>query len=54
MGLSQNIPLEKISAALAKIKGVPGRMERIENDQGVEIIVDYAVTPDSLEKLYDY
>jgi UDP-N-acetylmuramoyl-L-alanyl-D-glutamate--2,6-diaminopimelate ligase len=54
VGLSQDIPLEKISAALAKIKGVPGRMERIENDRGLEIIVDYAVTPDSLEKLYDY
>jgi UDP-N-acetylmuramoyl-L-alanyl-D-glutamate--2,6-diaminopimelate ligase len=27
-------------------------MERIENDRGIEIIVDYAVTPDSLEKLY--
>jgi len=54
VGLSQNIPLEKISEALSKIKGVPGRMERIENDRGIEIIVDYAVTPDSLEKLYNY
>ncbi|MCX6762803.1 MAG: UDP-N-acetylmuramoyl-L-alanyl-D-glutamate--2,6-diaminopimelate ligase [Candidatus Moranbacteria bacterium] len=54
VGLSQNIPLEKNSAALGKIKGVPGRMERIENDRGIEIIVDYAVTPDSLEKLYGY
>ncbi len=54
VGLSQNIPLDKISSALAEIKGVPGRMERIENDRGLEIIVDYAVTPDSLEKLYEY
>jgi UDP-N-acetylmuramoyl-L-alanyl-D-glutamate--2,6-diaminopimelate ligase len=54
VGLSQNIPLEKISAALSKIKGVPGRMERIENGRDLNIIVDYAVTPDSLEKLYDY
>ena len=54
VGFSQNIPLEKISAALGEIKGVPGRMEKIENDRGVEIIVDYAVTPDSLEKLYGY
>jgi UDP-N-acetylmuramoyl-L-alanyl-D-glutamate--2,6-diaminopimelate ligase len=54
VGLSQNIPLEKISEALSKMKGVPGRMERIENDRGLEIIVDYAVTPDSLEKLYEY
>jgi UDP-N-acetylmuramoyl-L-alanyl-D-glutamate--2,6-diaminopimelate ligase len=54
VGLSQNIPLEKISAALAKIKGVPGRMEKIENSRGLNIIVDYAVTPDSLKKLYNY
>ncbi|MDP1845698.1 MAG: cyanophycin synthetase [Candidatus Moranbacteria bacterium] len=54
VGLSQNISLEKISEELAKIKGVPGRMERIENDRGLEIIVDYAVTPDSLGKLYGY
>jgi len=52
--MSQNIPLEKISAALAKIKGVPGRMERIDNSRDLNIIVDYAVTPDSLEKLYSY
>jgi UDP-N-acetylmuramoyl-L-alanyl-D-glutamate--2,6-diaminopimelate ligase len=54
IGLSQKISLEKISAALAKIKGVPGRMERIENSRDLDIIVDYAVTPDSLEKLYNY
>ncbi|HLM84220.1 MAG TPA: UDP-N-acetylmuramoyl-L-alanyl-D-glutamate--2,6-diaminopimelate ligase [Candidatus Bathyarchaeia archaeon] len=54
VGLSENIPLENISAALRKIKGVPGRMEKIENKRGLGIIVDYAVTPDSLEKLYDY
>ena len=35
VGLSQGISLEKISEALAKIKGVPGRMENIENDRGL-------------------
>jgi len=54
VGLSQGISLEKISEALAKLKRVTGRMERIENNRGLEIIVDYAVTPDSLEKLYNY
>jgi UDP-N-acetylmuramoyl-L-alanyl-D-glutamate--2,6-diaminopimelate ligase len=53
-GLSQDISLGKISNALSKIKGVPGRMEHIENDHGIEVIVDYALTPDSLEKLYSY
>jgi UDP-N-acetylmuramoyl-L-alanyl-D-glutamate--2,6-diaminopimelate ligase len=54
VGLSQGVSLEKISEALGKIESVPGRMERIENNRGIEIIVDYAVTPDSLEKLYRY
>src|SRR4030043_1673295 len=54
VGLSQGISLENISKALARIKGIPGRMERIKNGRGLEIIVDYAVTPDSLGKLYNY
>ena len=53
-GLSQRVSLEKISSALGELKGVPGRMENIENSQGLNILVDYAVTPDSLEKLYTY
>jgi UDP-N-acetylmuramoyl-L-alanyl-D-glutamate--2,6-diaminopimelate ligase len=54
VGLSQEISLEKIAKALSEIKSVPGRMERIENNRGLEIIVDYAVTPDSMEKLYGH
>jgi UDP-N-acetylmuramoyl-L-alanyl-D-glutamate--2,6-diaminopimelate ligase len=52
VGLSQNISLEIISKALEKIKCIPGRMEYVPNNKGLNIIIDYAVTPDSLEKLY--
>jgi UDP-N-acetylmuramoyl-L-alanyl-D-glutamate--2,6-diaminopimelate ligase len=52
VGLSQNISLEIIGKALEKIKSIPGRMERVPNNKGLNIIIDYAVTPDSLEKLY--
>lgn len=52
VGLSQNIRLETISGALEKIKGIPGRIECVQNNKSLNIIVDYAVTPDSLEKLY--
>jgi len=52
VGLSEGISEEKIKSALEKIKGVPGRMEHVPNDLGIDIIIDYAVTPDSLEKLY--
>ncbi len=52
VGESIGMSLEKMSQALAKMTGVPGRMEHIQNERGINIIVDYAVTPDSLEKLY--
>ena len=51
-GVAQGISLEVCAKALGKIKGVPGRMESVSNDRDFNIIVDYAVTPDSLEKLY--
>lgn len=34
------------------LKGVPGRMESMETLEGVDVIIDYAVTPDAFEKLY--
>ncbi len=38
--------------ALSGLPGVPGRTETVLNHLGLRIIIDYAVTPDSLEKLY--
>ncbi|MBU2025464.1 UDP-N-acetylmuramoyl-L-alanyl-D-glutamate--2,6-diaminopimelate ligase, partial [Patescibacteria group bacterium] len=37
--------------ALFSIKVVPGRMEKVPNDRGLKIIIDYALTPDSMEKV---
>jgi UDP-N-acetylmuramoyl-L-alanyl-D-glutamate--2,6-diaminopimelate ligase len=39
------IPLVEAARALAEFKGVPGRMERIENTLGLTIFVDYAPEP---------
>ncbi|MFH0837883.1 MAG: UDP-N-acetylmuramoyl-L-alanyl-D-glutamate--2,6-diaminopimelate ligase [Patescibacteria group bacterium] len=50
--LACKVPLEKIGAALSTFKGVGGRMERIKSPKGFEVIVDFALTPDALEKLY--
>ena len=44
---------EIIKRALERVKSVPGRMEKVVNDKNIEIIIDYAVTPDSLKKIYD-
>ena len=52
VGLAEGINLETSAKALEKIKGIPGRMENVRNNKGLNIIIDYAVTPDSLEKLY--
>src|SRR6266487_1213608 len=40
-----------IAQGLAGVKGVSGRMERIDEGQPFTVIVDYAHTPDSLEKV---
>ena len=48
VGLTYNIDLETISQALEKIKSIPGRLEFVSNNKGFNIIIDYAVTPDSL------
>lgn len=52
VGLAYGVNLETSARALEKIQGVPGRLEKVPNDRGLEIIVDYAVTPNALEKLY--
>ena len=51
VGLSQGIDLETCQRALEKTEGIPGRME-IVIAEPFRVIVDYAHTPDSLEKVY--
>jgi len=36
---------------LESFPGVPGRLERVMNDRGLDIFVDYAHTPDALENV---
>jgi len=51
VGIAEKIKLYVIKKALEKITKVVGRMDEVENRLGLKIIIDYAVTPDSLEKL---
>ena len=51
VGLSQGISLETCKKALEKVKGMPGRME-IVIKKPFTVIVDYAITPLALEKVY--
>ncbi|MFH1841175.1 MAG: UDP-N-acetylmuramoyl-L-alanyl-D-glutamate--2,6-diaminopimelate ligase [Candidatus Nealsonbacteria bacterium] len=51
VGFSQNIDISIIKKALENFKGVPGRMEVVLKEPFLTI-VDYAHTPDALEKVY--
>lgn len=48
--LSIGVSLEDVAVGLASAPQVPGRLERIERGQPFAVYVDYAHTPDSLEK----
>jgi len=41
-----------IKKGLESVLNIPGRLEKVEKGQDFCVIIDYAVTPDSLEKLY--
>ena len=51
--LHLGLDLELIAQVLPQFPGVPGRMERVQigHRQDINVIVDYAHTPDSLENL---
>jgi UDP-N-acetylmuramoyl-L-alanyl-D-glutamate--2,6-diaminopimelate ligase len=50
--LSCKVPLEAIKVGLDSFQGVEGRMERIKSPKGFEVVVDFALTPDAINKLY--
>ena len=41
---------EAVVAALGKLEGAPGRLERVGDKRGAPVVVDYAHKPDALEK----
>jgi len=51
VGLSQRISLKICKESLEKIKKIPGRME-VVTEEPFKVIVDYAFTPNALEKVY--
>ena len=50
-GLALNLEAPLVARGIAEAAMVPGRLERIENDRGALILVDYAHTGDALEKV---
>lgn len=43
-----------IKNALATVRPIPGRMERIDEGQPFTVLIDYAVTPNAFEHLYQF
>lgn len=53
VGLAEKIKPMAIKKALESIENIPGRLEKINEGQNFEVIVDYAHSPDSLKKVYE-
>ena len=50
VGQHAGATMDTCKNALKKFMGVPGRLERVDTDTGINVFVDYAHTPDALEK----
>jgi UDP-N-acetylmuramoyl-L-alanyl-D-glutamate--2,6-diaminopimelate ligase len=53
LGIGLGLDEEAVRAGLEGVRGVPGRMERIEAGQPFGVVVDYAHSPASLEGVLD-
>ncbi len=49
--LASDIPLDAAAAAITRLQPPPGRMQRLGGTDGPLVVVDYAHTPDALEKV---
>jgi UDP-N-acetylmuramoyl-L-alanyl-D-glutamate--2,6-diaminopimelate ligase len=49
-GHAAQMPYDAIQKGIESLRGVPGRLERVENARGIHVFVDYAHTPDALRK----
>ena len=51
VGFVEGIELDSIKKALEFVKGIPGRLEKVDEGQEFSVLVDYAHTPDGLENI---
>jgi len=49
--IGMDIPLKTIKEGVEGLEGVSGRFEKVENQKGIHVIVDYAHTHDALERV---
>lgn len=53
VGLSLDVKPEAIKKGLELVNGIPGRMETVDAGQEFTVIVDFAHTPDGLQKVFE-
>jgi len=53
VALSMGWPLDEVIVGIEALRGVPGRLEPIDEGQGFAVLVDYAHTPEALEGVLD-
>ena len=51
VGLALGLGTDEVAQGIGQLRAVPGRLEKVANDLGVTILVDYAHTPDALDKV---
>ena len=51
VGFALGLPKGAISEGIARLESVPGRLEKIRSKLGISVLVDYAHTPDALERV---
>ncbi|MGF1508508.1 MAG: UDP-N-acetylmuramoyl-L-alanyl-D-glutamate--2,6-diaminopimelate ligase [Myxococcota bacterium] len=51
MAQAMGFSTSRIAAGLAELQPVPGRLEPIDNEDGKRVFVDYAHTPDALQRV---
>lgn len=51
MARQAGVNKKHVVGGLQRIKGVPGRFQKVENDLNINAIIDFAHTPDALENL---
>lgn len=51
IGVAEGLALDVIKKGIERLKGVPGRLERVECGQDFSVFIDYAHTQDALENV---
>jgi UDP-N-acetylmuramoyl-L-alanyl-D-glutamate--2,6-diaminopimelate ligase len=51
VGLSLGFSIDHVKSGISSLRSVPGRLDKVENSYGINILIDYAHTPDALKNV---